>query len=450
MTICIFTGPTLPPAEAARILDAEYLPPAAIGDVYRVACGKPWAIGIIDGIFENIPSVWHKEILWAMAQGIHVFGAASMGALRAAELCAYGMVGVGRIFEAYRDGEIEDDDEVAVVHGPPELGYIQTSEAMVNIRATLRRAMAEGVIPPADGKVLIGLAKSLYYKQRGYDRLLTEAARHHLSPETIAALKAWLPANRVNQKRLDAIEMLEQIGRMSAAERTPKEVSYHFERTTFWMAVERQYAPAAESGNDRSPAAETDELLEELRLNASLFHRIQAAALLRALMRSVLGEQGWEPSVAQLQEATRRFVRDRKLQSADELDAWLEDRSLSRDDFLQLMADEKRRETIERSLGPTVAQVMVDELRLGDDFTALRQRVRHKRDVLQRRGVASPALSDSGLSDQQLTQWIMEFYAPGIAADSIDAMAEILGFGDADGLRRAALREYCYRLWKDS
>lgn len=450
MTVCIFTGPTLPPAEAAKILDAEFLPPAAIGDVYRTACGKPWAIGIIDGIFENIPSVWHKEILWAMAQGIHVFGAASMGALRAAELCAYGMVGVGRIFEAYRDGVIEDDDEVAVVHGPPELGYIQTSEAMVNIRATLHKATAEGVLAPADGEALTSLAKSLYYKQRGYDRLLAEAARHQLSPETIARLKAWLPANRVNQKRLDAVEMLEQIKRMSATDRTPKDVSYHFERTTFWMAVERQYAPAAAAGSDRSPAAEADELLEELRLDAPLFRRTKAAALLRALMRSVLGEQGWEPSLAQLQEATRRFVRERNLQSAVELDAWLADRDLSRDDFLQLMADEKRRETVERSLAPTVAQVMIDELRLGDDFTALRQRVRHKRDVLQRRGVASPALSDSGLSDQQLTQWIVDACGAGIAADGIEALAEVLGFGDADDLRRAALREYCYRRWKDS
>ena len=75
------------------------------------------AIGIIDGYFENIPSVWHKEILWAMSQGIHVFGSASMGALRAAELAPFGMEGVGAIFEAYRDGWLEDDDEVASEDG---------------------------------------------------------------------------------------------------------------------------------------------------------------------------------------------------------------------------------------------------------------------------------------------------------------------------------------------
>ena len=34
----------------------------------------------------------------------------------AAELAAFGMQGVGAIFAAYRDGALEDDDEVAVVH----------------------------------------------------------------------------------------------------------------------------------------------------------------------------------------------------------------------------------------------------------------------------------------------------------------------------------------------
>jgi hypothetical protein len=196
MTICIFAGPTLPPAEAAKILEADYLPPAAIGDVYKAAQKRPWAIGIIDGFFESTPSVWHKEVLWAMAQGIHVFGASSMGALRAAELAAFGMIGVGAIFEAYRDGAIEDDDEVAVVHGPPELGYVQLSEAMVNIRATMKKAIAADVAPPATAAALIEIAKSLYYKQRSYDRLLSEASGHGLPADEVARFKAWLPKIR--------------------------------------------------------------------------------------------------------------------------------------------------------------------------------------------------------------------------------------------------------------
>ena len=133
-------------AEARRELEAVYLPPAAEGDVYRVTLKHPQAIGIIDGYFQSMPTVRHKEILWAMSRGIHVFGSASIGALRAAELVAFGMEGVGTIFELYRDGVLEDDDEVAIAHGPAEAGFLAGSEAMVNIRQTLRKAERLGVI----------------------------------------------------------------------------------------------------------------------------------------------------------------------------------------------------------------------------------------------------------------------------------------------------------------
>ena len=56
------------------------------------------------------------------------------------------MRGIGPIFEAYRDGVLEDDDEVAVVHGPQETGYRAGSDAMVNIRATLKKALHVGVL----------------------------------------------------------------------------------------------------------------------------------------------------------------------------------------------------------------------------------------------------------------------------------------------------------------
>src|SRR5690606_24942574 len=100
----------------------------------------------IDGYFEHVPSVWHKEILWAMQEGIHVYGAASMGALRAAELAAFGMVGVGAIYEAYATNALEDDDEVAVAHASAEEGYRPLSNAMVDVRATFETAFVQGIL----------------------------------------------------------------------------------------------------------------------------------------------------------------------------------------------------------------------------------------------------------------------------------------------------------------
>ena len=163
MRACVFVGPTLRAEDLPQDGDIVVLPPVAKGDVYRVAQERPSAIGIVDGYFEGVLSVWHKEILWAMAEGIHVFGSASMGALRAAELHQFGMRGIGRIFEAYRAGELEDDDEVAVIHGPAETGYLALSEAMVNIREDFGAAERNSIVAVATRDALIRIAKELFY-----------------------------------------------------------------------------------------------------------------------------------------------------------------------------------------------------------------------------------------------------------------------------------------------
>lgn len=239
MTIYIFTGPSLPPKDAQAELDAVYLPPVSQGDVHRVALKRPAAIGIIDGYFESVPSVWHKEVLWAMARGIHVFGAASMGALRAAELDAFGMEGVGAIYEAFRDGYLEDDDEVAVSHGPMEVGYPVLCEAMVNIRRTFSDAAEQDVIPPETCERLTALAKSFYYQRRTYPAILQAATGDDLSGDALTKLMDWLPEGKRNQKREDALLMLRVMKERLGTSSSPKQVRYNFEHTTKWEVASR-------------------------------------------------------------------------------------------------------------------------------------------------------------------------------------------------------------------
>jgi hypothetical protein len=113
MRAIVFSGPSLPPAAVPNISGIEWRPPLKQGDLHRAALERPDAIIVIDGYFETTPTVWHDEILFALSNEIEVYGAASTGALRAAELDAFGMRGVGRIYEWFRDGILEDDDEVA-------------------------------------------------------------------------------------------------------------------------------------------------------------------------------------------------------------------------------------------------------------------------------------------------------------------------------------------------
>jgi hypothetical protein len=202
--------------------------------VLRVGREHPFAIGIIDGYFERLPAVWHKEILWAMAEGIHVFGAASMGALRAAELAAFGMCGVGAVFEAYRSGALEDDDEVAVAHGDAGTGYRLASEAMVNIRATLEAAEREGVVAPELRRRMEAWAKELFYPDRSYARILARALQEGISRVEVGRLREYVSAKRVDRKRADAVAMLEAMKECRRQGLPPARPSFSLAHTAVW------------------------------------------------------------------------------------------------------------------------------------------------------------------------------------------------------------------------
>ena len=142
----VFLGPSLPRAEAKALLpEADIRPPAGQGDIYRAAQDGVPAIGLLAGIFKDAPTVRHRAIMWALAQGIPVYGASSMGALRAAEIPE--MIGVGLIYRWYRRFALLPDDAVAVTHTPRELGAQPLSDALVDIRRNLARAARSGELP---------------------------------------------------------------------------------------------------------------------------------------------------------------------------------------------------------------------------------------------------------------------------------------------------------------
>jgi hypothetical protein len=237
--------------EVAQIVSVTCLPPVKLGDVYRQVSQSAYrVVGIVDGYFHWTPTVWHKEILWALGQGVRVFGAASMGALRAAELAPFGMEGIGRIFEAFREGRFpglgdmpfEDDDEVAVVHGPRETDYRALSEAMINIRCTLARAAEQAVIAESTRDALAARAKALYYPDRNYAPLLALGRAGGLPEHEMAALEHWLPSGRVDQKRADAVLMLEAMGAALTSEAPADGAAAHtFERTVFWERAAAEF-----------------------------------------------------------------------------------------------------------------------------------------------------------------------------------------------------------------
>jgi len=162
------------------------------------------AVVLIDGVFDRIPAVRHKELMLLMSRGVPVIGAASMGALRAAELGACGMIGVGRIFDAYASGRLVRDDEVALLHAPAQLGWAPLTEPLVNVRATLLRAVRARIAPVAVARDLLTLASAVFYKERTWPGLLDAARAAGVAPAELERLAGWLPAHRVDLKRADA------------------------------------------------------------------------------------------------------------------------------------------------------------------------------------------------------------------------------------------------------
>ena len=211
MRTIVFVGPTLPAAEVeARLPGAIVYPPVGVGDVLRALERRPRIarIAIIDGYFERMAAVWHKELLVALARGVAVWGAGSMGALRAAELAPFGMIGVGQIFAQYRRGTLVADDEVAVAHLPADYGFRATSDALVDLRDGLARACRAGAIAPRTRDRLLELARATFYRERSWARLLADGRAAKLPARQLAALAAWPKSSR---KAADARLLLRKL-----------------------------------------------------------------------------------------------------------------------------------------------------------------------------------------------------------------------------------------------
>ncbi len=432
MSACIFVGPTLRHQDVAAALEgAVCLPPAAQGDVYRATrCLRPRAIGIIDGYFCGAPSVWHKEILWALSQGIHVFGSASMGALRAAELHTFGMRGVGRIFESFRDGDLEDDDEVAVVHGPAEMDFLAASEPMVSIRSTLERAQTAGVVGPATRRALEALGKSLFFPHRCWSTILDSAPSHGVSASEAAALRDWLPHGQVDQKRDDALAMLNAMQEtLSRAE--PFLPTFRFERTYFWNELVDRTATedGASIGKDEN-AVTPRAVVHELRLQGpEVYGKVKAAALVRWLAQKGVLQEHYTVEREAVRQRLVRLRAEQGLYDQAALHAWLKGNHLDEISLERLLSREVRAEAVLSHSRASLDGALIDELRLNGAYAALAGRARRKNGALAECGVDVLHGNTTGANAAALRLWFFSQRLGRPMPEDVVGFAHDLGFG---------------------
>lgn len=443
----VFLGPSLPREEARAILPgATFLPPASKGDVYRIL---PTAdcIVLIDGVFHGTPSIWQRELLAAVEEGVVVIGAASMGALRAAELAAFGMIGVGKIFEDFASGALEDDDEVAVVHGPADSGYRSMGEAMVNVRATLAKARAEGIVSESSRGALELIAKDVYYMERTYPGLIERAAKAVPQSE-LSTLREWLPRNKVDQKRDDALAMLRRmradLERADGAGAT--RVNYRLEYTTFWdQLVQSAGGVTSPSEEHDGGAITSDAILDELRLEGLAYLQAREAAMTRGLALTVAHQQDHGVDPALLADKHQAFRQERSLSTDEELSRWLRDNHLGPGQLDELVREEALLALV---LGDASIprRHIAQHLRNSGRYATLHARARDKRERLEKAGLwnAQPGQPAVGIDREGLLAWYFDLVGPLMPRD-LRHHVRTLDFEDSERLVSVALREFCYR-----
>ncbi len=198
----VFLGPSLPLERAkATLPDADFRPPIKRDDLTAIPAGS--IVGIIDGVFAQSLALSPGEIRDAIDKGVQVYGAASMGALRAAEVPA--VIGVGHIYEMYRSGTIERDDEVAIMLRPDTFAAL--TEPLVNVRFAVDRLVRTGTLSRLDGDAIVRAAANLHFSERTYPAILAASslANNKDLAEIIALLK------RFDLKADDALLLLETI-----------------------------------------------------------------------------------------------------------------------------------------------------------------------------------------------------------------------------------------------
>jgi hypothetical protein len=251
---CFFIGPSLTVAEVMALCQGleeqiVVLPPVQQGDLLRLLGELPEVIGIIDGYFFQVPAVLHKEILLVLERGVRVVGAASLGALRAAELDRFGMEGIGEIYHRYQQGVLDGDDEVAVLHSSAAEGFQPLTEPLVNIRQTVQQARLEGIISARTAAAVVRCAKRLDFTQRRYETVL---AAVRLSAEAEAertALARFVREKPVDLKRADAQALVRTVAaRLRGEAPWPAKVLHRTAQTIFLHLFEREYRGATIAG----------------------------------------------------------------------------------------------------------------------------------------------------------------------------------------------------------
>jgi hypothetical protein len=348
------------------------------------------------------------------------------------------MEGVGPIFEAFRDGVLDGDDELAVAHGPRDAGYPPVSDALVNIRATLARAIAEGVVAAEVGNAVADVAKAVFFKERTYASVLARARAAGLPADTLDRLRAWLPSGAIDQKREDALALIERMAAYAMEAPTPPATSFRFAATQYWQRL-------VHSIDAESPAPHAEDLpaghpavADELRLEPELYRALRATTTSRLLTRNASAAVATADS-----EAALELFRLRRGFSRDDLGEFLRRNDMDRDRLARIARDEAALDSFWQRLQGVADAHLVDTARLAGHYPRLAARARQKTQRLEQAGLQAASVDDTGITLGELVRWFAA--ATGQREQEPAEWVRHLDLPSIGALSRLLAREYVFR-----
>ena len=278
------------------------------------------------------------------------------------------MIGHGSIFERFRDGELHDDDEVAVVHASGDEGYRPLSQALVDLRDVYGRAVEAGVVAADLGAELVAAAQALPYPERDHRHVVDVVAARRSVPR--AELDAFVAVSGPGLKARDARSLLELIAGTDLDDPAWRPAPVRVEPTVFLHRLHNEVHLERAAGV--SPLPDPATRLRGLDTNAVL----QKKVLTRLLARR-LGELLEVPvDDLDLADALARFRARFDLADAAEFEAWRAREGVGEAALVEFLRDWTVLEKLQRQHTDDIDGMVADHLRIA----TARDRVEHPDD----------------------------------------------------------------------
>ena len=247
----VFAGPSLPPAFRTAWDQGVIVfhPPLAQADLasFVDTLTSPTTILILDAFYKDRPSIWHKEVLYALEQGHVIYGSSSLGAVRAVECERFGMKGLGRIFSYFKSGLLFDDADVALLHDNDD--FRSYTVPICDLFAWVDNSGFE----LQDCISICNLARSIHYESRTISRLVTAVnADSSLSDSLKNDFLELISKNPLSQKIQDSIDSINTILGSDVDPNCSASPSFSLNYTAFFNALLHQ---------DRSILGQSNNLL---------------------------------------------------------------------------------------------------------------------------------------------------------------------------------------------